>query len=161
VKFTLRSGAELETLTRDELNRELELFGDANEKRAAGRVARQVRGPGDWQETDANGGAVLVPYRVPNGCTFTLHHVVVTAEGASVSVPYKLTPVAVEIRRDEPGGDLIDFAPEPDEVGQLPTIVKRIGYPFRNGERVVIVVVDAAANTRVYANVTGTLRRGE
>lgn len=159
MKFKLGAGKDIDLLTSGEVDELLKKYALLADQLQRDRAAHAVRGPGDWQETDANGYAVLRPYRVPQGAVFDLHHVIVTAEGATVSVPYKATPVAVEVHRDEAGGDLIDFAPDPDQVGQLPTIIKRIRYPFKNGEQVVVVVVDAAAATRVYANVAGELRR--
>lgn len=165
MKVTLRAGGEIDLLNRGELSEELALFGAMLDKhdreRFRERGVRAVRGPGDYQKTDGTGAAVLYPYRVKQGFTFVLHHVLVACEGASASAPYKTTPVAVEVRRDDNLGELIDFSPEPDQTGQLPTILKRIGYPLKNGEQVAIVVIAGPVNTRVYANVTGELRRGD
>lgn len=159
MKFTLRAGHDIDLLTESEVDRLLAKYArQAAEERRANAPA-PVRGAGDSELTDATGAATLRPYRVPQGYIFTLRHVIVSMDGASASAPFKVAGVAVEVRRDEPGGDLIDFAPEPDQTGQLPTAIKRIGYPLKNGEEVVVVVAAASANTRVYANVLGYVQK--
>lgn len=161
MKFKLTAGSELDLLTADELDQIVARHADALEQRLALGRPRTVRGAGDWQVADANGNATLKPYRVPAGCTFVLRHVVATEEDATASVPVKNAGIAVEVHRDEATGDLVDFAPEPDQAGQLPTTIKRIGYPFRNGELIVVTVAKATVGKRVYANVLGELIRGE
>lgn len=160
MKFKLTAGSELDLLTKDELDEVFKRHADALEQRLEGRP-RRVRGAGDWQPADANGDATLYPYRVPIGCTFILHTVIATEEDATASAPVKNAGIAIEVHRDSEVGDLVDFAPEPDQAGQLPTAIKRIDYPFSNGEAIVVLVSKATAGKRVYANVLGELVRGE
>lgn len=155
MKVRLKAGEWIDTLTGEELDKALEKLVD----RLQPELPRTIRGPGQSGDTDAGGGVEFIAYRVPAGCRFVLHRILVRAEGYSSSAPFTTAGVSIDIYRGESdASELVDFS-----AGQIPAVIKDgsgAGYTFMGDETVTIVVTGGPANARITATPVGKLYRG-
>jgi hypothetical protein len=150
VKFTLKAGAELDVLTPDEAREiVLDMLERAREQQETPERA------GASGRTDGAGALALRVYAVPLGREFSLHRLVVDAEGFTPGAPFTNAAGYIDIRRS---GVRVDFVNLSVGIPALALDGNDTAIRFRNGEEVEIVIAGGPASTNVRAEIQGMLR---
>lgn len=154
MKFKLRAGAELDSLTQDELDaslaRALEAY--AARSRVDEQAPRWIRADASGQ-LDANGNGTIDVYRVRNGQELRVRRFLVEVDGYNAANP---TPGGgVQLLRD---GLLESFQGGP--LPALGTCTEGAEPHMRNGDLVQVQVIAGPANAMVTATVEGPLYIG-
>jgi hypothetical protein len=155
VKQTLRPGAELELLTREELRGELRELEQALARRPA--VVRAEKS----FETDANGDASASVYKVPLGMAFRLSRVLVQLDGFTAAVPFNGAGAYLEVRRNDVMVDFLSLVAGAAGGGSLPakldTESDSSAAWFANGDDVVVVLESVTASRSGVVRIQGLL----
>lgn len=154
-KTKLTSGAEIETLTKEELRAELR---SALEYFVAGylRPPAEVRPEGGAQLAGGATTGIADLYVVPTGMQFRLTRILVTVNNATFAVPLSASGGISIYRGSGNTNDEVDGIPF-TSLPQVGTWSKSVAALFRDGEIVRFGVTGAPANAQIYARAKGYL----
>lgn len=156
MKFTLKPGETIETLTPDELEGLLD------------RVAERFSQPLDERVLNptsvilsAAGAGTLIAYEVPPGYDLRLDAIVLNAAGVTPAAPYTAAGAYVAVFSDESAspGSLIDFSSTTTIFPSRFSWSSNEAPIVRSGQVVLVQVVNGPANGNVTARLQGVLER--
>lgn len=150
MKAKLEHGAEFEFVTPDELYSTLQ------------RAARLGAPERVWPENsiilDGNGNGTLRLYAVPVDRTFSLHRIILTADGITPVSNYTSATGYAEIRRNDLMVDFILFTAAAGGIPAVGTWGTEDAPHYAQREKVEIVIVGGPANGALLVRGQGTLR---
>lgn len=157
MRVTIKPGEQFETLTPDELKRELDSL-----RLALARKPANVRAEEDGQTT-ATGAVTTEVYKVPMGMEFRLTRLVVLADGFTPAVPFQGAGAFLELLRNDVAitwqSLVAGAAVYP---GALPAVLvdadsESSAAYYANGDCVAIRLTAGPVSTRIIVRAEGVL----
>ena len=154
MKFKLRAGAELDSLTQDELDASLARALEAlhERRRVDEQAPRWIRADASGQ-LDANGNGIIDVYRVRQGQELRVRRFLLEVDGYNAAASFQ--GGGIQLLRD---GLLESFQGGP--LPALGTCTEGAEPHMRNGDLVQLQVIAGPANAMVTATVEGPLYIG-